>query len=132
MQKAKRTPLIGGAKDIRITIRLTTQEYEQITQYAARCELSISAYIRETALKHRPKGKDLTRAINQLSKHGGLLKHLHNEGLGYSAETAALLSEISKTIRLLAYMARRNEDKEETDGVEAGDTQNTTEEKGRT
>jgi hypothetical protein len=109
-------------------VRYTRIESTQIEHDAARCAISVAAYIRQRSLKKRPRGKDLTHAINQLAKLGGLLKHLHNEGLGHSRETANLLLEIKKAIHLLASMALK---KDEMDGEDVIDTKNPTEEKGR-
>jgi len=106
-------------RNIKRTVRYTKTESLQIQHDAARCAISVAAYIRQKSLKMRPRGKDLTHGVNQLAKLGGLLKHLHNEGLGHSRETANLLTEIKKAIRVLASIAQG---KGEMDGEDVGDT----------
>jgi hypothetical protein len=94
-------------------VRLNVTEYSKIICYAKRCGLSISAYMRERALGAEPRGKDLSIAVAHLSKTAGLLKHLHNEGLGYSQETAEILRDIKLAINALVRNA--SEKYEQTD-----------------
>jgi hypothetical protein len=87
------------ARDISKNIRFSEDEIEQAKYYAKRCGLSTAAFIRECALKHKPRGKDLSRLINEISKQGGLLKHLHTQGLGHSDKTSQILRDMQKAIK---------------------------------
>ncbi|GHV33685.1 hypothetical protein FACS1894187_02640 [Synergistales bacterium] len=82
-------------------IRFTEEEFEKIKQHSERCGISFSSYVRECALNHKPKGRDMSNLIHQIAKQGGLLKHLHNEGLGHSDQTSELLREMQKTIKYI-------------------------------
>jgi hypothetical protein len=103
------------ARNVVKHLRLDEDEIEQIKCYAKRCGLSASAFIRKCALKHKPQGKDLSRLINEISKQGGLLKHLHTQGLGYSDMTVRLLRDMQKTIKAATRAAMKIEDEEVTD-----------------
>jgi hypothetical protein len=95
-------------------IRLNETESEQIKYCAQRCGLSPATFIRECALKHNPRGKDMTRLVNEISKQGGLIKHLHTQGLGHSELTAQILRDMQKTIKEISRAAVRG--KEEAAG----------------
>lgn len=106
-------------------VRFSEKENETVTQYAKRCGLSFSAYARMRILGYRPQAKDLTLAINQLSKQGGLLKDLHNKGLGHSELTIKVLKSITQAIFNLEREARSKE-KAQTARNPDNDTQNFT------
>jgi nucleotidyltransferase/DNA polymerase involved in DNA repair len=84
------------------SFRFNEDEIKEIRHCAERCGLSVSAFIRKRALNYRPPGKDMARLINEISKQGGLLKHLHTQGLGHGEKTNELLREMHKTIQTIA------------------------------
>ena len=94
-------------------VRLNETEYIKILNYAKRCGLSMSTYMRKRALGAKPRGKDLSIAIAHLSKTAGLLKHLHNEGFGHSTKTAEILRDIKRAINKLA--SNTEEEQEQAD-----------------
>jgi hypothetical protein len=100
------------------SLRFSEDEIEQVKYYAERCGLSLSAFIRNCALKHKPRGKDLSRCVNEISKQGGLLKHLHTLGLGHSEKTAELLRDMQKAIKEATRAVMKTSDEEVTDKEE--------------
>jgi hypothetical protein len=103
------------ARNITRTLRFDEEEIKQVKYYAERCGLSVAAFIRKCALKQKPRGKDLTRAINEISKQGGLLKHLHTQGLGHSEKTAELLRDMQKAIKAITHVVTKTTDEEAID-----------------
>lgn len=95
-------------RDVVKNVRFSRDELEQIKEFSQRCGLSASGYIRKCALGHKPRGKDMTMLVNQIAKQGGLLKHLHNEGLGHSDITAQLLKEMQSAIALIERVLSSN------------------------
>jgi hypothetical protein len=87
---------------VKTTVRLTEAEREHIASEADACGISVSSFIRQRSLgKHIAAKADL-RALAELRRLGGLLKHLHNETKGaYSALTSDCLREIAAYIRNL-------------------------------
>jgi hypothetical protein len=103
------------ARNIVRALRFNKEEIEEIKHCAERCGLSISAFIRKRALNYRPRGKDMSKLINEISKQGGLLKHLHTQGLGHSEMTSELLREMHKTIRKITHVVMKTTGEEVTD-----------------
>jgi hypothetical protein len=105
---------IGGsmARNVIKTLRFSEDEIEQVKYYAERCGLSITVFIRRCALKHKPRGKDLSRLTNEISKQGGLLKHLHTQGLGHGDMTAQVLRDMQKLIKEATRAVMKTTDEE--------------------
>lgn len=68
-------------KDIRITFRVTPENYERIRAKAEQAHMSVSAYIRAAALRHKVVVVD------------GLKEHTHElKGIGRSLNQLAILA----------------------------------------
>lgn len=68
-------------KDIRITFRVTPEDYERIRAKAEQAHMSVSAYVRAAALRHRVVVVD------------GLKEHTHElKGIGRSLNQLAILA----------------------------------------
>ena len=68
-------------KDIRITFRVTSEDYERIRSKAEQAHMSVSAYVRAAALRHRVVVVD------------GLKEHTHElKGIGRSLNQLAILA----------------------------------------
>ena len=68
-------------KDIRITFRVTPEDYERIRSKAEQAHMSVSAYARATALRHKVVVVD------------GLKEHTHElKGVGRSLNQLAILA----------------------------------------
>ena len=68
-------------KDIRITFRVTPQEYETIKAKADQAHMSVSAYVRAAALRHKVVVVD------------GLKEHTHElKGIGRSLNQLTILA----------------------------------------
>ena len=68
-------------KDIRITFRVTPEDYERIRTKAEQAHMSVSAYVRAAALRHRVVVVD------------GLKEHTHElKGIGRSLNQLAILA----------------------------------------
>jgi hypothetical protein len=81
-------------------VRLTEAEREHIASEADACGLSVSSFMRKKCLGGRVTPKADLRALAELRRLGGLLKHLHNETKGaYSALTSDCLRETAAYIR---------------------------------
>ena len=91
------------------SLRFSAEELEMIKHYAQRCGLSAAGYIRKCALKYRPRGKDMTKLISEIARQGGLLKHLHTQGLGHSEKTSQLLQQMQKTIKVIEHVVSTKE-----------------------
>lgn len=68
-------------KDIRITFRVTPEDYERIKTKADQAHMSVSAYVRAAALRHKVVVVD------------GLKEHTHElKGIGRSLNQLAILA----------------------------------------
>lgn len=68
-------------KDIRITLRLTQEQYKSISEKADAAQMTIGAYVRAAALRHRVMVVD------------GLKEHTHElKGIGRSLNQLAILA----------------------------------------
>lgn len=73
-------------KDIRITFRVTPEEYETIKAKADQAHMSVSAYVRAAALRHKVVVVD------------GLKEHTHElKGIGRSLNQLTILAHEGRT-----------------------------------
>ena len=72
-------------KDIRITIRLTPEEYESIRARAERAMMTPSAYVRAAAMRHKitvvPGLKELTHELKGIGRNLNQLTMLAHAGV---------------------------------------------------
>ena len=85
-------------------VRFAPAELEEVRDKAELAGLPIGTYIREAALQHRVVGRSRQQLISELSRLGGLQKHLFTEGGGYKGSVLgtayrAILLEITEAIR---------------------------------
>jgi hypothetical protein len=103
-------------RTIKTTVRLTETESGYIASEADICGLSVSSFMRKKCLGGRVTPKADLRALAELRRLGGLLKHLHNETKGaYSALTSDCLREIASYTRNLNTEFNKRH-KEDTNG----------------
>jgi len=100
------TKTIGKYSEV-ITVRFTEAEHKKILSNCEELGLSKSNYIRASIMSKQIRVQKAarldTKSIAELSRLGGLLKHLHNisgktSGGAYSAESWDVLSRIKSLI----------------------------------
>lgn len=84
-----------------LSFRVNAMERVDIQSSAADAAMSVGEYIRRKALNQRLTHRFDVDAIAELKRQGGLLKHLHNSGLGNEAETLAIVQKIGAIISRL-------------------------------
>lgn len=89
---------IEGEAGKAFSFRVTKNERAKIKESALLAGLSEGEYVRRAALGKRVVAMADTEALSQLRSLGGLLKHLHNQGIGHDEQTAAVLAQISTAI----------------------------------
>jgi len=84
-----------------VRLRLTPEEYAMIGMRAEECGMTVSAFLRATALGRRTRHITTSRVIdalvrlgNEQRRIGGLIKHMRGEDLLTVSERATLLCEI--------------------------------------
>lgn len=77
-----------------LSFRVNVSEHAEIQSVAADCALSVGEYIRRQVLNKPVRHRFDMEAIAELKRQGGLLKHLHNDGLGHAEETAKIVDMI--------------------------------------
>ncbi len=85
-----------------ISQRYSEAEKTHVRVQAEIAGLTISEYVRRRALGKKVISKKSLVTINELRRLGGLLKKVHTDSGGaYSAQTAAMLSELRDAIIIL-------------------------------
>ena len=90
-----------GEKTAALSFRVNESERERIQRNAASANLSVGEYVRRCALQRDITHKADTAALAQLRSLGGLIKHLHNQGIGHELETKSLLLQIESALAAL-------------------------------
>jgi hypothetical protein len=90
-----------GEKTSALSFRVNDSERSRIQNNALAANLTVGEYVRRCALGRDIVHKADTAALAQLRSLGGLLKHLHNEGLGHDAQTQNLLLQIDSALAAL-------------------------------
>lgn len=85
----------------RYTVRFLAVEMEHIQENADNALLTVSEYIRRCALGRRVKARTDIKAIGELSRLGGLQKHLVMNDPGNRAEYNKVIAAILSTIKSL-------------------------------
>lgn len=75
-------------------IRLTPAEDAKIKQSAESAGVTSTEWMRSAALGHHVQSHVDMVALNELRRQGGLLKHLHNEGVLDSAASWSALQAL--------------------------------------
>lgn len=82
-----------------IQVRCTPEEHDMILQSAEAACLTVAEYVRRIALRRKIKPVTDYKMIMELSRLGGLQKHLFMQGhRADSKEYAEILSELKKAI----------------------------------
>ncbi len=84
-----------------LSFRVNESERAQIQRNADAAYLTVGEYVRRCALQREIVHKADIAALAQLRSLGGLLKHLHNEGIGHEAKTSKLLDDIEQALFVL-------------------------------
>ncbi len=99
---AGRPPIDRTAFTERITVRLHPDEKARLQEDATLAGVSIGELVRRQYFNRSIQSNVDRVMIRQLTKIGGLLKHIHNQSEGaYSAQTAEMLSDLQSYIRKL-------------------------------
>jgi hypothetical protein len=86
-------------KGERLTVRFRPGELNELLEQAEICGLSVSEFVRRSALHRRIIAATDLRMISELRKIGGLIKLLFNETGGlYRQKTSALLDELHAAV----------------------------------
>lgn len=101
-------------KEIRITFRVTPEQYDSIAARAETAQMSVSAYVRATAMRHRVVVvdglKEMTHELKGIGRNLNQLTILANEGRITSVgldETMRALERNYIALRQLAGQERR-------------------------
>ena len=82
-------------KEIRITIRLTPEQYDSITARAETAQMTPSAYIRAAAMRHKvvvvDSLKGFTHELKGLGRNLNQLTILANEGRLHAADLSSMV-----------------------------------------
>lgn len=95
-----------------MAIRFTTEERDEVSREAGIAGLSCGEYIRRRTLGHPVRAhislvsagglnSSQTVLVSQLNSLGGLLKNLHNQGIGHDDMTAKILFSIDDAVKKL-------------------------------
>lgn len=85
-----------------VHVRLSESEFQALKRKTMISGLTYSEFLRRAANNRRIVSRLEERAINELCRLGGLLKHIHVESGGaYRHATAAAIDEIRKAVRTL-------------------------------
>ena len=94
-------------KDIRLTIRLTPEQYESICSRAETAQMTPSAFIRAAAMRHKvtvvPGLKDVTHELKSIGRNINQLAVLVHEG----KVQIASFDEVCEKLGLLFLAVRR-------------------------
>ena len=87
-------------KEIRVTTRLTRQQYESITTRAETAQMTPSAYIRATAMRHRVVVvdglKEFTHELKGIGRNLNQLTILANEGRFHSPNLSDMVDALER------------------------------------
>ena len=100
-------------KDIRLTIRLTQEQYESIRERAETAQMTPSAFVRAAAMRHKvavvPGLKELTHELKSIGRNINQLAVLVHEG----KVRIASFDETCEQLGLLFLAVRRLAEREE-------------------
>lgn len=106
-------PIGNENLEAKLDIRLPAAEKERIREDAAKAGVSMSEMVRRRYFGRPITSRADEKAIAQLVKLGGLLKHVHNESGGaYSEETFSVLQELFGAVRNLGKGLRARDSQE--------------------
>lgn len=93
-------------KTVALAVRLDPQEADAIREKARDSGVTVSEFLRAAALGRKTRhstNMDSAQIINELRRHGGLQKKIHNDtGGAYSGKTAEILMDIKLAIERIA------------------------------
>jgi hypothetical protein len=99
----------------RAGVRLSEEERKRIWEQAEASALSVSEFIRRRTLGKQIVSRADLRALAELRRLGGLLKHVHLETRGsYSRDTANAIRAIESYVRSLERDFRKKAAEEQT------------------
>lgn len=87
-----------GNRTTPMSVRFTVSERQRVQAAAGAAGISAGEYIRRRALGQPVHALADVAAMSQLRSFGGLLKHLHAQGLGHDERTAQLLGDIERAL----------------------------------
>ena len=100
-------------KDLRLTIRLTPEQYESITSRAETAQLSPSAYVRAAAMRHRVvvvNGlPEITHELKAIGRNLNQLTVLANMGRVSEIRLGDTLTELGKVYQALQALAQQEQ-----------------------
>ena len=102
------------AREIRIALRVSEEEAQEMKEQAEASRLTISEYARRKILGKRVVPQSDMNMLAELRRLGGLLKHIHNETRGtYSERTANAIRDLGAYARTLERAHREKKVKTE-------------------
>ena len=98
METEKRTGVKTGIKTTPLQVRLSEADHALIKKSAEEAGISIGEYVRRRCLGVPVIHRVDMETLAEMRRLGGLLKHLHNSGLGREEETANVLSLLGQAV----------------------------------
>ncbi len=93
----------GELRPIRIFVRVTQQERDAMARNASKCRLTLSEYVRRSAIGLPVASRVDAEALGELRRQGGLIKHLAANDRQHAYEYRVTLNLIQETVRQLQY-----------------------------
>lgn len=98
-------------KDIRVTVRLTPEQYERIRARAETAQMTPSAYIRAAAMRHKivvvDGLKELTHELKGLGRNLNQLTILANQGRFSAPDLHGMVQALGRIYDRLDTLARQ-------------------------
>jgi hypothetical protein len=86
-------------RERRFEIRLTDEEWHNLSEHSARASLTLSEFARRRIVGYRIVSRIEDKLLNELRRLGGLQKHLASQLPAQRPEFDALLKQIHTTIK---------------------------------
>lgn len=90
-----------------VNIRYTDSEYQELSEAASACGMTVSDYVRSRSLGHRVISKTDREMLMLLNKLGGLQKHWFLELQIEPTKTAHILDLMAEAVREISGQIRR-------------------------
>lgn len=100
-------------KDLRITIRVTPEQFSSICERAERAMMSTSAFVRAAAMRHKivviPGLQELTHELKGVGRNLNQLMILAHEGRVKSADLTKVLETLGDIYDTLSSLAQQEQ-----------------------
>jgi len=92
-------PKVVVHRDRRLEVRLTDEEWHNLSEQADRAALTVSEFVRRRVVGYRIVSRVEDKLLNELRRLGGLQKHLVTQLPEKRPEFNAILNQILTTIK---------------------------------